>query len=129
MRKALAVALVTAIQLAALGAPLVHAHPDERATAHHDGRTVHTHWAGHGHAPRTTHTPVIDHADDDRAVFLTVFVAVAPEPLSTPEAPPAVFELAVPAERAAHRVIDIAPGHDPPHLASIPSRAPPSLLS
>jgi hypothetical protein len=129
VRNAVAVALSLALQAAALSAPLVHAHPDDHATDHHGGRTVHTHWAGHGHSHRAPDTPFIDHADDDRAIFLNAFVAVAAEPVAAPVVAPLIFELAVPAERAAHQVVDIAPGHDPPGAASLPSRAPPARLS
>ena len=129
MRKALAVALACAIQAAGLSAPLLHAHPDEHASGHHDGRTVHSHWADHDHPSHSSGTPAFQSTDADRAVFLNAFVAVAASSISSPGVPPAVFELLVSSERAAHQVIEIAPGHDPPGAASLPSRAPPAFLS
>ena len=53
-RKALAIVLLLAVQGAALGAPLAHAHPDDHETDHHRGRAVHVHWAG----TRTHITPL-----------------------------------------------------------------------
>jgi hypothetical protein len=38
-----------------------------------------------------------------------------------------IFELPVPPERAAHRVLEIVRSHDPPFVPSRSSRAPPAL--
>lgn len=132
MRKAVALALSLAVQAAALGAPLVHTHPDEHATAHHAGRSMHVHWSGHGqphHHDDHTDGPAFGIADEDRAVFVNVFVAVPVPLFSVPSPAPAVFTLAVPAERASERGLDVVRSHDPPSLHSLPSRAPPSFLS
>lgn len=129
VRKALVFVLSFAIQAAALSAPLVHTHPDDHATEHHGGRTMHAHWSGHSHSAHPLDSPALEPPDHDRAVFLTAFLAVAGFSLVTPSVPPVVFELPVPAESAAHRAVDIAHGHDPPYLQSLPSRAPPTFLS
>lgn len=127
VRKMLALALSVAVQAAALGAPFVHAHPDEHATGHHAGRAVHTHWAGHSH--HSPDGPVLGTADHDRAVFVNAFVAVAMSVFHVPMVAPDTIDLPVPAEREAHRAVDIAHGHDPPVFRSLPSRAPPAFLS
>lgn len=129
VRKAIAVALSLAVQAAALSAPLVHAHPDDYETGHHTGRTVHTHWAGHATSHHPSDAPALEADDHDRAVFLNAFVAVAAAWFSAPGMTPAVCELAVPAERRAHRTADVVRSHDPPLIRSLSSRAPPALLS
>jgi hypothetical protein len=129
VRKVVAIALSLAVQVAALSAPLVHAHPDDHATEHHGAGEVHTHWAGHDHPRDSSHSPALDAVDRDRAVFLNAFVAVAASLFPSQAVTLAVFTLPAPRERAPHRVIDIANGHDPPCRRSLSSRAPPSLLS
>ena len=129
MRKVLALALSLAVQAAALSAPLVHAHPDGHATEHHGAREIHTHWAGHSPSHDSSDGPAADAPDHDRAVFLNAFVAVAATSFPIPSVTISVFELPVPRERAPHRVVEIAHGHDPPCLRSLSSRAPPSFLS
>jgi hypothetical protein len=131
VRKLIALALSVAVQVAGLSAPLTHAHPDDHATEHHSAATVHTHWSGHahGHSHRPPGTPALDADDHDRAVFLNAFVAVAAAPLPAPATPSDVFDVIVPPEQPAHRAVDVAHGHDPPLLDSLPARAPPTLLS
>jgi hypothetical protein len=129
VRKAVALALSLAVQVAALGAPLVHAHPDEHATAHHNGRSMHTHWSGHERSHHHGDTPAFSTADSDRAVFLNVFVAVAAPHVAAPALPQAIFALLVPMERAAHRGVEVVRSHDPPGVSSPPLRAPPAFLS
>jgi hypothetical protein len=129
VRKVIAIALSLAVQAAALSAPLVHAHPDDQATEHHGAGEIHGHWAGHGHSHDPSQAPALDAADHDRAVFLNAFVAVAASPFPAQAVTLNAFELPAPRERAPHRVIDIANGHDPPCLLSLSSRAPPSVLS
>ncbi|MBM3819329.1 MAG: hypothetical protein FJW14_09995 [Acidimicrobiia bacterium] len=129
MRKLIAGALCVAVQMAGLGAPLTHAHPDDHATEHHDAPTVHTHWSGHGHSHRPSEAPALDADDHDRAVFLNVFAAVAAAALPAPATPSDVFDLIVPPEQAAHRAVSVVHGHDPPLVESLPARAPPALLS
>lgn len=129
MRKTITFALSLAVLAAALSAPLVHAHPDNHATDHHGGRAVHTHWAGHAQSQDTSDAPALGTDDHDRAVFLNAFVAVAASPLPAQAVTPGAFELPVPAERAAHRILDVVRSHDPPSLRSLSSRAPPALLS
>ena len=130
MRKAIALAVSLVLQVAAIGAPLVHSHPDEQATDHHRGASVHAHWAPH----RSSHhqvpsDPVLDHSDHDRAVYLRTFIAIAATSFSAPGVTQQVFDLPVSTERAAHHQIDVVRSHDPPALRSLPSRAPPFFLS
>ena len=129
VRRMIAVALSLAFQAAVLSAPLVHAHPDEHATDHHGGRAVHSHWAGHTRHQRSSPNPGIESTDHDRAVFLSAFAAVPARSLPALGVSHGFFVLPAPAERAAHRVIDIVHGHDPPSLRSLPPRAPPAFLS
>jgi hypothetical protein len=129
VRKVIAIALSLAVQAAALSAPLVHAHPDDHATEHHGAGEIHTHWAGHGQSHESSHSPALDEVDHDRAVFLNAFVAVAASSFPTPAVALGVFQLPAPRERAPHRVVEIASGHDPPCFRSLSSRAPPAFLS
>lgn len=129
VRRVVAVVLSLAVQAAAMGAPLVHAHPDEHATEHHAGRSLHTHWSGHDQAHHHSDTPAFTTADYDRAVFVNFFVAVAVAHIVAASAVPPVFLLAAPTERAAQRGLDVVRSHDPPHVRSLPSRAPPVFLS
>jgi hypothetical protein len=129
VRKVLAVTLSVAILAAGLSAPLVHAHPDDHATEHHQGRAVHTHWEGHAESHHSSDAPALETADHDRAIFLNAFVAVAVAAYPAAAVTPAVVELPVPIERAAHRSVDITHSHDPPFCRSVPSRAPPAFLS
>ena len=123
-------ALSVALQAAALTAPLVHAHPDDDATDHHRGRTVHSHWAGHHHDDdHRTGEPELTDADHDRAIFINSFVAVKDVPQQAPALSVRTFEFATPAERRPYRAIEVVRSHDPPIGASLSSRAPPSLLS
>lgn len=129
MRKVIAIGLSLAVQAAALSAPLVHAHPDDHATEHHGGRAVHTHWAGHTHSTYPSDAPAVATDDDDRAVFLNVFVAVASSMVPDLGITSGVYQVPTPGERAAHRGVDSSHSHDPPLITSLSSRAPPALLS
>jgi hypothetical protein len=146
-----ALALSLAIPVAALAAPLLHVHPDEHATAHHRGATVHSHWSGHSGTPAAGHShdadhdadhdanrgrasttsdgPALDAVDRDRAVFFSAYVAVTPSVLPAPGIVPNAVALPVPLERAAHLSVQVAHGHDPPLTRLLPARAPPSFLS
>jgi hypothetical protein len=130
VRRMIAVALALALQAAGLSAPLVHAHPDDHATPHHAGRAVHTHWAGHSHAAHhPTDEPAFSAPDDDRALFLNTFLAVAVSQMAVPVVAPAAFQLHVPTERAALGGVEVVRSHGPPSARSLPSRAPPTFLS
>jgi hypothetical protein len=130
VRKALALALSVAVQGAAVGAPLAHAHPDDHATDHHHGRAVHVHWAAHTHSPHPADVPVLDDDDHDRAVFVNTFVCVAASAMPAGAVPHQTFKLLIPAESTTHRPVEVTHGHDPPYCSSLPSRAPPaSFLS
>ena len=129
MRKIVAVVLALTVQGAALTGPLVHAHPDEHATAHHGGGTVHTHWAGHLQSADHSHTLALGTEDRDRWIAVGALVAVAGSIQSAPAVVHAVFVLPIPVERAPHRGIEVVRSHDPPSIRSLPSRAPPALLS
>jgi hypothetical protein len=130
VRKALALVLSVAVQGAAVGAPLAHAHPDDHATDHHHGRAVHLHWAAHTHSHHPADVPVLDDDDHDRAVFVNTFVSVAASALPVGAAPHQTFELSIPAETTVHRPVEVTHAHDPPYCNFLPSRAPPaSFLS
>lgn len=129
LRTAIVVTLSAAIQAAALTAPLVHAHPDDQVTAHHDGPSVHSHWAGHAHPAHPADLPAVGADDHDRAVFLNAFVAASGSHRPIPAVAQAAFELLVPAERAAHRGVEVVRSHDPPFARSLSARAPPAFLS
>ena len=129
MRKVIALALALAIQAAAVTAPLVHAHPDDHATDHHGGRAIHSHWAGHAETAHHPDSPAVETEDHDRALSLGAFVAEAVSTWPAPAPIVASFALPVPAERRAHRRIEVVRSHDPPGVRSLPSRAPPACLS
>ncbi len=130
MRAVIAVALALALPMAGLTAPFVHAHPDDQATDHHDGRVIHAHLSGHESSHHTSSDPSLGiDDDDDRAVYVNAFVAVPVASFAVSDAAMTTFVLAAAGERAAHRPIDILHTHDPPALTSLPSRAPPFLLS
>jgi hypothetical protein len=128
-RKALAIVLSLAVQGAAIGAPLAHAHPDDHATDHHRGRAVHVHWGGHAHAHHPTGVPALGADDHDRAVFVNTFVGVAASVLDARAVAHETFELPIPTETTTHRPVEVAHGHDPPWRSSLSSRAPPAFLS
>ena len=130
MRALGVLALSVALQAAALTAPLVHEHPDDDATDHHRGRTVHSHWTGHQHDDsHTARGPALSEADHDRAVFLNSFVAVREVRAPAPALSFETVELSAPAERRPYRAIEVVRSHDPPIGASLSCRAPPSPLS
>ena len=131
VRKATALALALAVQTAGLTAPFVHAHPDDHATDHHDAHAVHAHFAGHqaSHHSTAPNGLSVETDDNDRAVYVNAFVALAVTSFSIPAAIVTTFELPVPAERAAHRPVDVSHGHDPPAFGSQSPRAPPLFLS
>lgn len=129
VRKAIAVALTVTIQGAALAGALVHAHPDDHATAHHHGRAVHTHWAAHAPGAQPTGAPAVGTADHDRAVFLNAFVAVAGSLIPAAAAPQDVFEVPVPPDGVGRRGVEVVRSHDPPPFPTVSSRAPPARLS
>jgi hypothetical protein len=129
VRKAVAVLLLFAVQGAAVGAPLVHAHPDDRVTQHHHGRLVHTHWANHSHRIGSPDVPALTVNDHDRTFFLNFFVGVGVSLLSVHGIVHRFFELPLPADLATHRPVKVVHTHDPPCFGSLSSRAPPSSLS
>ena len=118
--------------VAAVCAPFQHVHPDDHATAHHDGPAVHAHVAPHthdAHEAADSGQPVLGDVDHDRAVPLQVVVAV-PQGGGhiAPALPPALDPLARP-ERPAHVSVVVVHGHDPPVASLLASRAPPARLS
>jgi hypothetical protein len=129
VRKVIAIATLLAVQLAGLRAPLVHEHPDEHATDHHDGPTVHAHWHGHAPSRHPLEGQTLDAANRDRAAYVNAFLAVAATSFCVLAVTVASIELAAPAERAAYRSVVIAHTHDPPTSGSLSPRAPPFFLS
>src|SRR5687767_5588366 len=112
VRKVTAIALSLVIQVAGLRAPFVHTHPDEHATDHHDGRTLHAHWHGHAPSRHPLEGQTLEETGHDRAVYVNAFLAVAATSLFVPGVTVESIELAAPAERAAHRSLEIAHTHD-----------------
>jgi hypothetical protein len=125
----IALALSLAIPAGAVTIPLAHAHPDDHATAHHSGGAAHTHWRAHPQSHRSQVAAALRADDDNRAVFLNTFVAVAPSALPVPGITPGAFPVVVPAERPGYRAAEVTRSHDPPYFRTLPSRAPPAFLS
>lgn len=129
-RRLVAIGLSMAVQLAALSAPLVHAHADDHATDHHRAHEVHAHFERHTTASRTANESTVDRPDDNaRVVFVRTFVGVATAAVDLPAAAPASFELALPGEGRSLRALYGFHGHDPPLIRSRSPRAPPAFLS
>src|SRR5215510_11225323 len=128
-RKLIAMAAAGALQWAAFLAPFMHVHLDDHVTAHHAGHAMHAHLSEH--AQHATHHDglEIEVPDDDRAIYPQVFVAVEAGSVELPAIVADTFQVPVAAERSAQRPIDVAHGHDPPVIASLPPRAPPVLPS
>ena len=133
LRAIVAVSLAVALQLAALGAPLVHAHLDDHDhDGHHAAARVHAHLGGHGSIHRVTHhdDPAVSEGEDaERATGLQLFVAVEPAPFSIPALPQARYTLPSPLQSIMRRPPVVAHSHDPPGGGPAASRAPPALLS
>lgn len=125
-RRLIAAAVSLAVVAAVCGAPLVHAH-----VAEHDGAviTIHAHFGAHAGAPADPGTPRVDHADDERAIFLPGPVSAAPPAVAPLATAADVFILAPPHERAAEQRLRVVRGHDPPVRLPGPPRAPPACLS
>jgi hypothetical protein len=129
-RRLAAVGLSLAVLLATQSAPLVHTHPDDDATDHHHAFEVHAHYEGHPTAARPLDESVVDHPDDnDRAVFVRLFVGVVTAGFDLPAAVPALFDVSKPGERRSLRALYGFHGHDPPPVPSRSPRAPPAFLS
>jgi hypothetical protein len=129
VRKIVAVALSVAIQVAALSAPLLHAHSDDGNSDHHRGRSIHSHWSAHPLVHHESDRSIITETDNDQAIALNTFVAESTCSLHVPADVDAIAAVPVPVERPAHRAAETVRGHDPPLLKSRPSRAPPAFLS
>ena len=139
IRTLTAVGLSLAIPLGALSTPLVHAHLDELDTDHHRAHEIHAHIAGHSsrqtfhdgaaHAGEAPNAARLDDHDAERAVYLQVFVAVAPAAFDVPAAVVTTWQLTTPAEAIAPHSLRIVHGHDPPFISSLGSRAPPAFPS
>ena len=129
VRQAIAIALSLALQAAGLSAPFVHAHPDDHDTDHHAGSTVHAHWAGHAESHHSSDAKTVSSGEHDRAVSVHGFVAVTAASFGGSAVTHTAVELPAPAERPAHRRVEITHSHDPPPLLSRSPRAPPLSLS
>jgi len=126
IRRVFTFGLAVAVQAGAVYAPFLHAHVDEDAD-HHQPTSVHAHLSGHAPS-HAAHCGIgVDEPDHDRAIYLQVFVAVQPAPFDVPAAAPALFDLTAPAERPAHAAVEVTHGHDPPLVAALDSRPPPSF--
>jgi hypothetical protein len=126
---------MVAVPVAAVIALFVHAHPDDHDTDHHQAHAVHAHFSGHDHHHRDHDHD--DHAGGpqltdgegghDRAVFIGVFLGATITSFSIVAALPPSIERVAPPERPIRRTLQVAHGHDPPALSSLPARAPPRL--
>jgi len=130
-RALVAVSSVVALQLAALGAPLLHAHLDDDPHGHHDAARVHAHLGGHAtHHATPRDTPAIDENEGaERATGLQLFVAVEPVPFLIPALPQSRYALPAPLESMMRRPPAVAHSHDPPGVRPATSRAPPVFPS
>lgn len=130
LRGVIALGVCVCVHAAAVSAPLVHAHVNAHGGDHHrHGAAVHAHLAGHAPAGTTTGGPVLNVDERERTIYLQLFVAVALSPFGFPAVVPEPFSVTPPPERAAHLVLHVAHGHDPPLSTSIAPRAPPASLS
>ena len=120
-----------ALQLAALGAPLLHAHLDDDQDGHHRAARVHAHLGGHAtHHTTPGETPALDeNGGGERATGLQLFVAVEPAPLLIPALPESRYAVPAPLESMMRRPPAVAHGHDPPGVRPAASRAPPAFPS
>jgi hypothetical protein len=127
VRTVIALALSLAIPAGALTIPLAHAHPDDHATSHHSGGAAHTHWRGHAQSHRSQAAAALRADDDDRAVFLNAFVAVASSTVRVPGITQGACPVVVPVEQPGYRAAEVTRSHDPPYIRTLSSRAPPAL--
>lgn len=126
-RALIAAGLSVAIPVAAVCAPLVHAHLDAHATDHHGARVVHAHFSAHDVSFVPFDQPRLGTHDEERTIALQVFVAVAVPSFDVPVASTTSVPLVAPLEASAHRPVDVVHGHDPPSEGTLSSRAPPYL--
>jgi hypothetical protein len=132
-RAIVAVSSAVVLQLAALGAPLLHAHLDDHDhDGHHGVARVHAHLGGHAtaHHSRHHHGQAIDEDESaERATGLQLFVAVEPTPFAIPAVPQARYALPVPLASIMRRPPAVTHSHDPPRVGTAASRAPPAFPS
>jgi hypothetical protein len=129
MRRFLAAGMCVSLVVASVAAPLTHVHEDDHETDHHSAYGVHAHFSGHHAQPAQAHDPrraEIDANENERVVYLQLFVAVAGSSLEMPAAVVTSTSLAAPEESPAHRSVHIMHGHDPPVFGPRLSRAPPA---
>ena len=131
LRGVIAAGLCVAIQVAALCAPLVHAHLDDHDGDHHGAARVHAHVSGHhvGRYEAADPTPAVHPGDDpEEATRLQVFVAVQAAAFADPAPPPARFVLSPALESNVRRPPEVVRSHGPPERSPADSRAPPAFL-
>jgi hypothetical protein len=131
LRATVAVSLAVALQLAALGAPLLHAH---RHDGHHGrhGAYVHAHVGGHTRADPGAHHDdplALDDVDRDRATWLQLFVAVKSVPFSIPALPHPRYAVPAPLESIMRKPPAVVHSHDPPGGRPAALRGPPAIPS
>jgi hypothetical protein len=127
-RKLVALALSLAVQTAALIGPFVHAHVSAVPTSHHgQPNVVHAHLNGHQHAALPAGSRELGADEDERPIWLQLFVATAPSADSLPGIVNSSYEMPLPNERPLARTTLVVRSHDPPTVRSLPPRAPPSL--
>jgi hypothetical protein len=129
LRKVIAIGLSAAVQAAALGAPLVHAHLGGHESDHDDATsTVHAHLSAHAPSHYSSGSNLVD-AAAERTVYLQMFVAVSASSFHVSPALVSSFELIVPAPAPPREALHVVYGHDPPITGSRSTRAPPATLS
>jgi hypothetical protein len=133
LRATIAVSLAAALQLAALGAPLLHAHLDDHDhDGHHGAARVHAHLGGHStarHATQHDDPAVTEDEDSERATGLQLFVAVEPTPFSIPALPEARYAVPMPLESIMRKPPVVAHSHGPPGGRPAALRGPPAFPS
>jgi hypothetical protein len=128
IRKLAAAVLCIALQAMTFDLPLIHAHLDDHDTAHHASRTVHSHLAAH-HTEPVSNGPVWSADDHDRATSISILAMHAsPAPVVAAVLPSVALP---PSPSISWHPLALVHthGHDPPWLASLAPRAPPTLLS
>jgi hypothetical protein len=132
LRAIVAVSSAAALQLAAVGAPLFHAHLDDHHEEHHGAARVHAHIGGHESAHHVIlgdGPAIAEEGDAELATAVQLFIAVEPSPLATAALPQLRFTLPAPLESIVPSPSGALHSHDPPLRHSGPSRAPPAFLS
>ena len=132
LRATVAVFLAAALQLAALGAPLLHAHQHGGHHGRHADAYIHAHVGGHAHADPGAHydsPPAAEDAPRERVTWLQLFVAVEASAFAIPALPPTRYALPPLLESIDRRQPAVGHSHDPPGVQLTALRGPPVFPS